>query len=41
MAPAAYLDAQPGEKVLDLCAAPGASTQIAAAMQGKRAPCQQ
>ena len=23
MAPAAYLDAQPGEKVLDLCAAPG------------------
>ena len=36
MAPAAYLDAQPGEKVLDLCAAPGGkSTQIAAAMQGK------
>ena len=35
-APAAYLDAQPGEKVLDLCAAPGGkSTQIAAAMQGK------
>ena len=34
--PAAYLDAQPGEKVLDLCAAPGGkSTQIAAAMQGK------
>ena len=32
----AYLDAQPGEKVLDLCAAPGGkSTQIAAAMQGK------
>ena len=31
-----YLDAQPGEKVLDLCAAPGGkSTQIAAAMQGK------
>ena len=29
-------DAQPGEKVLDLCAAPGGkSTQIAAAMQGK------
>lgn len=24
MAPAAYLDVQPGEKVLDLCAAPGA-----------------
>lgn len=36
MAPAAYLGAQPGEKILDLCAAPGGkSTQIAAAMQGK------
>ena len=36
VAPAAYLDVQPGEKVLDLCAAPGGkSTQIAAAMQGK------
>ena len=36
MAPAAYLDAQPGEKVLDLCAAPGGkSTQIAGAMQGQ------
>lgn len=36
MAPAAYLDAQPGEKILDLCAAPGGkSTQIAAAMQGE------
>lgn len=36
MAPAAYLDAQPGDIVLDLCAAPGGkSTQIAAAMQGK------
>ncbi len=36
MAPAAYLEAQPGEKVLDLCAAPGGkSTQIAAAMQGE------
>lgn len=36
MAPAAYLDAQPGEKVLDLCAAPGGkSTQIAAAMKGE------
>ena len=35
MAPAAYLDAQPGEKILDLCAAPGGkSTQIAAAMRG-------
>ena len=36
MAPAALLDAQPGELVLDLCAAPGGkSTQIAAAMQGR------
>lgn len=36
MAPAEYLEAQPGEMVLDLCAAPGGkSTQIAAAMQGK------
>lgn len=36
MAPAAYLQAQPGERVLDLCAAPGGkSTQIAAAMQGE------
>lgn len=36
MAPAALLDAQPGEMVLDLCAAPGGkSTQIAAAMQGR------
>ncbi len=36
MAPAAYLGAEPGEKILDLCAAPGGkSTQIAAAMQGK------
>ena len=34
--PAAYLDARPGERVLDLCAAPGGkSTQIAAAMQGQ------
>ncbi len=33
MAPAVYLDAQPGERILDLCAAPGGkSTQIAAAM---------
>ena len=33
MASAAALDAQPGERVLDLCAAPGGkSTQIAAAM---------
>lgn len=36
MLPAALLDARPGEKVLDLCAAPGGkSTQIAAAMQGQ------
>ena len=36
MAPAALLDAQPGERVLDLCAAPGGkSTQLAAAMQGR------
>jgi 16S rRNA C967 or C1407 C5-methylase (RsmB/RsmF family)/NOL1/NOP2/fmu family ribosome biogenesis protein len=36
MAPAGYLDAQPGEKILDLCAAPGGkSTQLAAAMRGQ------
>ena len=36
MAPAALLDAQPGERVLDLCAAPGGkSTQIAAALAGR------
>ncbi|MBQ8527823.1 MAG: RsmB/NOP family class I SAM-dependent RNA methyltransferase [Lachnospiraceae bacterium] len=36
MMPAALLDAQPGEKILDLCAAPGGkSTQIASAMQQK------
>ncbi|MFM1652288.1 RsmF rRNA methyltransferase first C-terminal domain-containing protein [Brevibacillus sp. B_LB10_24] len=35
MAVAAALDAQPGERVLDLCAAPGGkSTQIAAALAG-------
>ena len=35
MAPVHYLDPKPGEKILDLCAAPGGkSTQIAAAMQG-------
>ena len=35
MASGAVLDAQPGERVLDLCAAPGGkSTQIAAAMDG-------
>lgn len=36
MAPVEYLDVKPGERVLDLCAAPGGkSTQIAAKMQGK------
>lgn len=36
MAPAELLEAQPGERVLDLCAAPGGkSTQIAAKMGGK------
>ena len=36
MLPAAILDAQPGEKVLDLCAAPGGkSSQIAAALMGE------
>ncbi len=36
MAPAELLGAQPGERVLDLCAAPGGkTTQIAAAMQGE------
>ena len=36
MAPAAYLEAQPGERILDLCAAPGGkSTQIASYMDGK------
>lgn len=36
MAPVEYLDVQPGERILDLCAAPGGkSTQIAAKMQGK------
>ncbi len=35
MAPAEYLDAAPGDKILDLCAAPGGkSTQIAAKMKG-------
>ncbi len=35
MSAAVLLDAQPGERVLDLCAAPGGkSTQIAARMQG-------
>ena len=36
MAPAALLDPQPGERILDLCAAPGGkTTQIAGRMQGK------
>ncbi len=36
MAPVPYLQTQPGDKVLDLCAAPGGkSTQIASALQGK------
>ena len=36
MVPAGLLEAQPGERILDLCAAPGGkSTQIASAMQGK------
>ena len=36
MAPAPLLDPQPGERVLDLCAAPGGkSTQLAAAMGGR------
>ena len=36
MAPAAVLDARPGERVLDLCAAPGGkSTQIAAGMDNR------
>ena len=36
MAPVGLLDPQPGETILDLCAAPGGkTTQIAAAMQGQ------
>ncbi len=36
MAPAELLDAKPGERILDLCAAPGGkSTQIAAKMRGQ------
>lgn len=36
MAPAGFLDAKPGERVLDLCAAPGGkSTQLAGAMRGE------
>jgi len=36
MAPVTLLEVQPGERILDLCAAPGGkSTQIGAALQGK------
>jgi len=36
MAPVGLLEVQPGERILDLCAAPGGkSTQIGAALQGK------
>lgn len=36
MAPAVYLEAQPGERILDLCGAPGGkSTQIATKMKGQ------
>lgn len=36
MAPVSYLDAKPGEKILDLCAAPGGkSTQLAAYMKNE------
>ena len=36
MAPAEYLMAEPGERILDLCAAPGGkSTQVACSMQGE------
>ena len=36
MAPVVFLGAEPGEKVLDLCAAPGGkSTQIAGRMRGR------
>ena len=36
MAPAELLDPQPGERVLDLCAAPGGkSTQLAGKLQGR------
>ena len=36
MMPAAVLDAKPGERILDLCAAPGGkSTQIGCAMKGE------
>ena len=36
MAPVTLLSPQPGERILDLCAAPGGkSTQIASAMEGE------
>ncbi len=36
MAPAGYLEVKPGERVLDLCAAPGGkTTQLGAAMKGR------
>ncbi len=36
MAPVTYLDAKPGQRILDLCAAPGGkTTQIAARMNGE------
>ena len=36
MAPVPFLEVQPGERILDLCAAPGGkSTQIGAALAGK------
>lgn len=36
MAPAELLDPQPGERVLDLCAAPGGkSTQLAGKLRGR------
>ena len=36
MAPTVLLDSKPGERVLDLCAAPGGkSTQLAAALDGR------
>lgn len=36
MVPVTFLDAKPGERILDLCAAPGGkSTQIASAMNGQ------